>query len=40
MHPVKTYNEKLKKYEWNTAEENLYKKNCITAQQELQKIMG
>ena len=26
MHPVKTYNEKLKKYEWNTAEENLYKK--------------
>ena len=30
MHPVKTYNEKLKKYEWNTAEENLYKKKTVS----------
>ena len=30
MHPVKVYNEKLKKNEWNTAEESLYKKENIS----------
>ena len=34
MHPVKTYNEKLKKYEWNTAEENLYKKKTVSQQKQ------
>ena len=29
MHPVKTYNEKLKKLEYNTSEENLYTKKTV-----------
>ena len=30
MHPVKTYNEKLKKYEWDTAKEDLYSKKTVS----------
>lgn len=30
FHPVKTYNEKLKVYEWNTAEDSLYKKKTTS----------
>ena len=30
MHPVKTYNQKLKKYEWDSAEESLYEKKTTS----------
>lgn len=30
MHPVKTYNKKLKKYEWDTAKASLYKTKTIS----------